>query len=163
MANAAAEPNAVADAAPPAKSSVKSALAQLLLVTLLAGGGGAAFETLRPPDKPAADKSVGSPSAAPLGATLVDLPPIVTNLAAPQDTWIRLEGSVVLDATGTPHPDVVVGEIAADLLAYLRTLTLRDVEGPIGLQNVRQDLSDRAAIRSGGKASELLIRTLVVQ
>jgi hypothetical protein len=31
------------------------------------------------------------------------------------------------------------------------------------LQNIRQDLNERALIRSGGKVTELIIRTLVVQ
>ena len=100
---------------------------------------------------------------APADAGLFDMPPIVTNLGAPQDTWIRLEASIVYDAKALPHPEVTAGEIAGDELAYLRTVTLAQIEGPIGLQNIRQDLNERASIRSGGKVTELIIRTLVVQ
>ncbi len=42
-------------------------------------------------------------------------------------------------------------------------MSLKQLEGPIGLQNIRQDLNERAAIRTGGKVRELVIRTLVVQ
>jgi flagellar FliL protein len=45
----------------------------------------------------------------------------------------------------------------------LRTVTLHQLEGPIGLENIRQDLNERAATRSGGKVQAFVIRTLVVQ
>ena len=44
--------------------------------------------------------------------------------------------------------NVVAGRDRGDELAYLRTVTLSQIEGPIGLQNIRQDLNERAAIRS---------------
>ena len=94
---------------------------------------------------------------------IVDLPPIVTNLGAPQDIWVRLEGSIVFDPRALPHPEVVAGKIGDDILAYLRTVSLRQLEGPIGLENIRQDLNERAATRSDGKVREFVIRTLVVQ
>jgi flagellar FliL protein len=57
----------------------------------------------------------------------------------------------------------VAGQIADDVLAYLRTGSLHQLEGPIGLENIRQDLNERAATRSGGKVQAFVIRTLVVQ
>jgi len=89
------------------------------------------------------------------------MPPIVTNIGSPKDTWIRLEASIVFDAKTVQHPETLAEDIAGDELAYLRTVALAQVEGPIGLENIRQDLNERAAIRSGGKVSELVIRTLV--
>ena len=99
----------------------------------------------------------------PAASGLFEMPPIVTNLGSPKDTWIRLEASIVFDAKAVQHPETLADEIASDELAYLRTVTLSQIEGPIGLENIRQDLNERAAIRSGGKVSELIIRTLVVQ
>ena len=96
-------------------------------------------------------------------STIVDLPPIVTNLGAPQDTWVRLEGSIIFDPKTLPHPEAVAGQIGDDVLAYLRTVSLHQLEGPIGLENIRQDLNERAATRSGGKVRAFVIRTLVVQ
>ena len=96
-------------------------------------------------------------------STIVDLPPIVTNLGAPQDTWVRLEGSIIFDPKTLPHPEAVAGQIGDDVLAYLRTVSLHQLEGPIGLENIRQDLNERAATRSGGKVHAFVIRTLVVQ
>ena len=110
------------------------------------------------------DKPAKSPASAPAqSSTIVDLPSIVTNLGAPQDTWIRLEGSIIFDPKALPHPEAVASQIGDDILAYLRTVSLRQLEGPIELENIRQDLNERAAIRSGGKVRGFVIRTLVVQ
>ena len=146
-----------------ARGSVKGSLIELAIVILLGACVGAAFEALRP--APGMDKPAGASSDAPpiQPSAIVDLPPIVTNLGAPQDTWIRLEGSIVFDPKTLPHPEAVAGQIGDDVLAYLRTVSLRQLEGPIGLENIRQDLNERAAIRSGGKVRAFVIRTLVVQ
>jgi flagellar FliL protein len=110
-----------------------------------------------------ADKSEAAAACSPGGPILIDLPPIVTNIATPPDTWIRLEGSIVFEQKALAHPEVIAAEIAADELAYLRTISLRELEGPIGLENIRQDLRDRALIRSNGKITDLLLKTLVLQ
>ncbi len=148
---------------PLAPSSTKHTIAAILIVTVIAAAMGALFAIAPAPE--AASQKDASPFAEELPATsrLFDMPPIVTNLGAPRDTWIRLEASIVYDAKALPHPEVMVGEIAGDELAYLRTVTLAQIEGPIGLQNIRQDLNERASIRSGGKVTELIVRTLVVQ
>ena len=168
MASAAADASNTA-AAP----SLKKTIAEIALVTFLAAAMGAGFAWTQPappaPASPAAAKDAvkeDKPLPAPdhqATANLFELPPIITNLAAPADTWIRLEVSIVFDAKDVPHPEVLGGEIAGDLLAYLRTINVAQLEGPIGLQNLRQDLSERVAVRSVGKVSELVIRTLVVQ
>ncbi|MBV9909688.1 MAG: flagellar basal body-associated FliL family protein, partial [Hyphomicrobiales bacterium] len=75
----------------------------------------------------------------------------------------RLEGSIIFDPKSLAHPEAVAGQIGDDVLAYLRTVSLRQLEGPIGLENIRQDLNERAATRSGGKVRAFVIRTLVVQ
>jgi flagellar FliL protein len=148
-----------------AGSTFRASLIEFAVVIVLGACAGAAFEASRPaapsgPDK-TAESSAGAPPAQP--STIVDLPPIVTNLGAPQDTWIRLEGSIIFDPRTLPHPDAVAGRIGDDILAYLRTVSLRQLEGPIGLENIRQDLNERAAIRSDGKVHAFVIRTLVVQ
>jgi flagellar protein FliL len=96
-------------------------------------------------------------------ANLLELPTIVTNLGAPQDTWIRLEASLLFDPKVVPHPEAMSAQIAEDILAFLRTTTLTEIQGAAGLQYLRQDLNDRVATRSGGAMKELVIRTLVVQ
>jgi flagellar FliL protein len=148
-----------------AKGSLKGSLIELAIVVALGACAGAAFEALRAGAPPRADGRAESSASAPppQPSTIVDLPPIVTNLGAPQDTWVRLEGSIIFDPRTMPHPEAVAGQIGDDILAYLRTVSLRQLEGPIGLENIREDLSERAAIRSDGKVRGFVIRTLVVQ
>ena len=147
------------------RESRGGSLIEWAIVICLAASAGAAFEALRPappaPDKPMQESTASAPPAQ--ASTIVDLPPIVTNLGTPQDTWIRLEGSIIFDPKTLPHPEAVAGQIGDDVLAYLRTVSLRQLEGPIGLENIRQDLNERAATRSGGKVHAFVIRTLVVQ
>ena len=147
------------------RESRSGSLIEWAIVVCVAASAGAAFEALRPappaPDKPVQESAASAPSAQ--ASTIVDLPPIVTNLGAPQDTWIRLEGSIIFDPKTLPHPEAVAGQIGDDVLAYLRTVSLHQLEGPIGLENIRQDLNERAAARSGGKVHAFVIRTLVVQ
>lgn len=146
---------------PAARGFVRS-LTEIAVVVLIGAAIGAAFEAARPEPATAANPV---PASAPLGepSSIYDLPPIVTNLAAPQDTWIRLEGSIVFDPRLMPHPEAAAAKLGDDILAYLRTLTLKQLEGPVGLEGLRQDLSERAATRTGGKTHEFVIRMLVVQ
>ena len=149
---------------------MKQTILAMLIVTALAGGSGAFFglkiAATPPPHAEAethAAEAAPAPVTVPADSSLFDLSPIVTNLGAPQDTWIRLEASIVFDPKALPHPEAVAGKIGEDLLAYLRTVSLKQLEGPVGLQSIREDLNDRAAVRSEGKVRELIIRTLVVQ
>jgi flagellar FliL protein len=154
-------------APPPAASgglSLMQTILATLVVTAMAGAMGALFAVPPPPAPEPAAKAAPTPGGVvPAASGLFEMPPIVTNIGSPKDTWIRLEASIVFDAKAVQHPETLAEDIAGDELAYLRTIALAQVEGPIGLENIRQDLNERAAIRSGGKVSELVIRTLVVQ
>lgn len=105
-------------------------------------------------EKPAA---ADQPSAGPM---VVALPPITTNLASPADTWIRVDVSIVYDG---PQPPAMSDNIHQDLLALLRTVKMHQIEGASGYQHLKADLEERASIRSGGHAKQILIRTLLVE
>lgn len=91
---------------------------------------------------------------------VVQLQPITTNLAAPSNIWIRLEIAVVFDGDTDP---AIADAIHQDLMAYVRTLSLPQIEGASGFQHLRADLEERAAIRSGGRVKKILIRTLLFE
>ena len=59
--------------------------------------------------------------------------------------------------------NILVARVGEDVVAYLRTISPAQIEGARGLQYLREDLNERAAIRSSGKVRELIIETLVVQ
>jgi flagellar protein FliL len=97
------------------------------------------------------------------GTSLINLAPIVTNLSEPSDAWVRLQAAIVVDTKAVAAPDVLAAQISEDLLGFLKTLTVAQIGGASGLQHLREDLSERAAIRSEGRVRELIIQTLVVQ
>lgn len=91
---------------------------------------------------------------------LVPLEPVTTNLAAPRDIWVRMELAIVFTA---PPPPQLVRTIHEDILAYMRTVTLQQVQGASGFRHLKTDLEERARIRSNGLATQLMIRTLLFE
>ncbi|HLH10777.1 MAG TPA: flagellar basal body-associated FliL family protein [Methylovirgula sp.] len=94
---------------------------------------------------------------------LIDLPPVITNLADPVDSWVRLQASIVIDDEPSRKPELMAAEIANDILGFMKTVTVSEIGGASGLQHLREDLTERAEIRSQGRVHELIIQTLVVQ
>lgn len=95
--------------------------------------------------------------------TVKKLAPVVTNLAGSETDWIRLEASIVYKSGFEFNPDLVAAEARQDILAYLRTVTLAQIQGASGLLHVREDLNERVKLRSKGMVQELVLETLVVQ
>ena len=101
------------------------------------------------------------PVAPPSG--LYDLKPIVANLTFPTDVWIRLEVTVQLEKMPPPDADILLIQLTSDIEAFLHTLSLPQLQGAAGLQNLREDLQERLAVRSKGRVHDLFIRGLVLQ
>ncbi|TPJ81144.1 flagellar basal body-associated FliL family protein [Mesorhizobium sp. B2-6-2] len=146
-------------------------LAMLLAMTGAAVGmgwlsGGYLKQGETPAPVPAAPENAGAAEKpaeggkAVAGPTLVQLAPITTNLASPSEVWIRLEASLLYDA---PQSQEVTEQIHQDLLAYVRTLKLHQIEGASGYQHLKADLEERAALRSGGHAKQVLVRTMLLE
>jgi flagellar protein FliL len=164
---AAALPAPRADAPKKSGGSFGQFIVAMVVVTILSSALGFVFAPKNL--APQGHGSKGEPAPAnetaevATASHLMDLPPIVTNIGSPQELWVRLEASMIFDPATIQHPETLAAEIANDLLAYLRTVSVSQIQGPIGMQNLRQDLNERAATRSGGAVKELVIRTLVLQ
>lgn len=91
---------------------------------------------------------------------VITLEPIVTNLEAPKDVWVRIEVSLVF--AGVPDKKIA-DAVSQDFLAYLRTVRLEQLQGPSGYQHLRSDLLERARIRSKGAVSQVLVKTLLFE
>jgi flagellar FliL protein len=162
-------------------SKLSSFWVPLILVTLLSASGGAAHgffifqnqkvqkSSLNAPvaaTKDAASSQPGSPrqqDKLPSKIVTREMPPLITNLLMPADMWIRLESTIVFDQADFENPDVIVAEVSGDLLAYLRSLTIREVQGAEGLMFLRQELKERGALRTKGRMKDIIIQALVVQ
>jgi flagellar FliL protein len=168
MAKQAAKPASDAGAGPHGPSFVMTLLGIFLVTAMAAGGGwltglqsyGLASAALQKAVKAEEPKPAHAP--APF-TNLRELPPVVTNIASQEDVWIRIDASVVVDDASAPGTDILVKEIAGDFLSFLRTISLPQVQGAIGLQHLRQDLTERATIRSKGRVRELIIHAMVIQ
>lgn len=95
-------------------------------------------------------------------ARLVAMAPIVANLAEPSDVWMRIEASILIDDT-LEGSDALAAELAEDILAYLKTTTLSQFEGPSGFQNLREDFKDRATIRDPKRIKDVIIHGVIVE
>lgn len=126
-------------------------------------GAGAPVEPRSAGDKGAASADGHSETVARQSLVVRELPPIVTNLAVPETSWVRLQAAIVYDATAVPNPEPLVTELMSDIVAFLRTVSLASLEGADGLRSLREDLSERATVRSEGRVREFVIQALVVQ
>ncbi|AQX20287.1 flagellar basal body-associated FliL family protein [Bartonella sp. WD16.2] len=93
---------------------------------------------------------------------MIILPPILTNIAVPEKTWIRMEVALVVKPGENISPDMVA-DISNDFISFLHQMTIEQIKGPSGLMNLRTDLFDRAKIRSDNKISNILISSLVIE
>lgn len=142
-------------------------IAVLLALTVMAAGIGwlsggflnGGTKTAAPP--PAAEGGAEHGAAAIAPANIVDLAPITTNLSVPETVWIRLELSLVFDQP--PQDPMLADAIQQDILAYVRTVKLMQVQGASGYQHLKSDLLERAGIRSKGLVKDVLIRTMLFE
>jgi flagellar FliL protein len=150
-----------------------------LIVTLAAAGGGAGLGFMLPvspppaetkKDKPAAEKPKAEEHATEEhseeeAAHLIvqPLPPIVTNLASPPNTWLRLEASLLIDGEAKDEAEVLAAKLGGDIVAYLRTVALPQIEGASGYQHFRDDLHDLITTAGEGKVKQISVATMVVE
>ncbi len=109
--------------------------------------------------KPAGDEGLESAYA----IEIIDLKPIVTNLANPPKTWVRIEASIALVSTYDGDKNLLSTTIAEDLLMFTRTLTLASLAGSSGIAHYKEDISERARVRSDGAVKQVLLRMLVIE
>lgn len=164
---------------PKKKSATLMLIAAIAVLTLVGGGGGWLIGTLLAPkiaavkeaEKAAdAEKAAGAhgegkdeeglPRIAAEANGIVQLEPITTNLAYPSESWIRLEVALLFNGA----IDVKIAEdVHQDILAYLRTVSLQQIEGPRGFQYLKDDIQERVDLRSEGRVSKVMFRTFVIE
>ena len=152
-----------------AKSSLLPLFACVGALTLIGAGGGVAAGMMIVAKIRASVIANMAPPEAPthtaLGEDVVvrELTPIVTNLAQPEGVKVRLQASILFNKKEVAAPTLMSAQITDDLIGYLKTLSIVQLQGGSGLQSLREDLNERVAIRSEGHVRELIIETLVVQ
>lgn len=158
-------------------------IAVFAVLTLVGGGGGwvlggmladklmpqikaareeAAKEAAKEAGKKGEEKKDGEglPRIATEANGIVQLEPITTNLAYPSENWVKLD--VALLFNGPPDPKLAE-DIHQDIMAYIRTVSLQQIEGPRGFEYLRDDIQERVDLRSEGRVSKVMFRTFVVE
>jgi flagellar FliL protein len=93
---------------------------------------------------------------------LRSLAPIVTNLAESTPVWIRIEASLVFNEV-PDDADALAARITEDIVGYLRTISVKQIEGAAGFQYLSEDLNERVRARSDGAVRELIIQGLIIE
>jgi len=166
------------DKAAPAKKGggVMSTILAMVIITGLGVGAGGLFgiqaaQKIGPHAKPAAPAPAHDAHAdsgkdnhkdkdKKKGPQLVSLPNMVTNLASPEKVWIRIEAAAVMESE---EPERLAAQLAEDIVAYLRTVTLDQVQGGSGYQYLKEDLDERVRLRGKGKVRDLIVQSFIVE
>ncbi|MDP9808182.1 flagellar FliL protein [Rhizobium tibeticum] len=165
-----------AEGQPKKKSAAMMTIAGLAILTLLGAGGGWVVGGLVAPNilgaeqaeqaKKAKDEAAqkegeaGLPHVSTEANNVVQLEPITSNLAYPSENWVRLEVALLFNGP----PDVKLAEdIHQDILAYVRTVSLQQIEGPRGFEYLKDDVQERVDLRAQGRVSKVMFRTFVVE
>lgn len=115
--------------------------------------------SFRPEARQAEEGAPADEADQPTSSVLV-LDPITTNLADPTDVWVRMELIAVFDGAADA---ALARAVHQDLFAYLRTLKLKQIESASGFHHLKEDLRERARIRSDGQISDILIQTFLYE
>jgi flagellar protein FliL len=154
-------------------------IASLAILTVVGAGGGWMVGTMLAPKISAAQKAEDAretadakqegdhkdgnaalPHISTEANGIVQLEPITSNLAYPSENWVRLEVALMFKG----QPDVKLAEdIHQDIMAYIRTVSLQQIEGPRGFQYLRDDIQERVDLRSEGRVSKVMFRTFVIE
>lgn len=154
---------------PKSGTSVMSLIVAMVLVTVLAVGAGglvgiflySKIEHVAKEKATAKEEKAVAEYAGDL--TVKTVPPVLTNLASPSNVLLRIEASLIFDGAAPKDADALATQISGDAMAYLRTVSLRQIEGASGLLHLREDLTERAKIRSDGRVREFIIQGLAVE
>jgi flagellar protein FliL len=95
-----------------------------------------------------------------IGSKAVTLDPIVTNIAAPSDVWVRLEAVIKLRE---PMPKDITDQIHQDYLAFFHTMRLQDLDGSSAFIDLKAELMSRANFRAGGRVEAIYIKTFLFE
>lgn len=140
-----------------------------LTVVGLAGGAGLGYLLGKPAEAPAEPVAAAEPADATdaqglpaQGDVVLPLEPILTDLAAPAGTQVRMEVSLLLHAKDVENQTLLASQVQADTITFVRSLELAQIEGARGLLHLKEDLTERARLRSPGVA-DVLVRSLVVK
>lgn len=106
------------------------------------------------------EEGEGVPKLANEENNVIALEPITSNLAYPSESWVRLEVALLF---GDKPDEKTAEEVHQDIMAYIRTVSLQQIQSARGFEYLRQDIKERATLRTEGRVKDVMFRTFVVQ
>lgn len=94
---------------------------------------------------------------------LTPFAPITANLAAPDTVWIRLEGSMAIKPKDGAKPADIAQMASNKMVAYVKTLKLVDIQGPVGFLALKSDFNEIVRSATDGQARSVLISGFIVE
>jgi flagellar FliL protein len=94
---------------------------------------------------------------------LTPFAPITANIAVPDTVWLRLEGSMAVKPKDGVKPADVVQLASNKMVAYVKTLKLTDIQGPVGFLALNSDLNEIVRNATDGQARSVLISGFIVE
>jgi flagellar FliL protein len=94
---------------------------------------------------------------------LTPFAPITANIAVPDTVWLRLEGSMAVKAKDGTKPSDVVQLASNKMVAYVKTLKLTDIQGPVGFLALNSDLNEIVRNATDGQARSVLLSGFIVE
>jgi flagellar protein FliL len=116
-----------------------------------------------PPPETLAAVAAGIGPADLQDVVLTPFPAITANLASPDTVWIRLEGSMAVKPNEGIKPAEIVQLASDKMIAYVKTLKLDDLQGPVGFLALRSDLNEVVRSATDGQARSVLISGFIVE
>jgi len=152
----------------------------LALVIIIGAGAGFGFGIFYPnatvvaPPGSVAAPAPHQPHAKDAGATpqvtgsetqlqVFPLDPVLVNLAGSERTWIRLEGAVAFPTTPDKEKSILLAQMSEDIAGYLRGSSIAQLQSAVGLESLREDLSELVQLRSKNRAVRFILRSLAIE
>ncbi|WP_240532028.1 flagellar basal body-associated FliL family protein [Candidatus Liberibacter americanus] len=85
--------------------------------------------------------------------------PIITNLVDAPKHWIRLEIALICNDILDKS---LLEFIQQDIIAYIRTVSIKQISGPQGFRYLKNDIEDRIRLRSKNLVSTVILRTFII-
>ena len=98
-----------------------------------------------------------------ISATLLPLDPIIVSLDKTRGRAVRLEAHVLYAKAPADDQSSSLKIMAEDIMAFLRTVTLEQIESASGLEFLREDLSELVQLRTNGAARGIVIKGLMIE
>jgi len=90
------------------------------------------------------------------------LAPLISDLLPSEGGRVRIEIALVSRGQQPLEPELIA-DISNDFVALLRQSAASQIKGATGFMYLREDLLERAIIRSHGQISNILIPTFVIE